>query len=168
MNFFLLLGLFLFLGCVTEQPVDLRPEEEELTPIEPQVIAAPVLEEDFSVVQESESFYSLFSVMSSIGFTRTSEIEAAELVYAPPASRIEAGSFGNGEIEVQVVLIEYPNSRYAAPHFHDVQERIAVIPDLGESVLWNEATVFHFRTVDRQMAVIVRDLLATHLQWEDD
>ncbi len=161
------------IGCTPDHSSDATTPAE---PTAPTVMAPPTSPQPLVESQPEPTAAapvatpSLVPMMRELGYTSAEEIDLAEFVHAPPAAHAEAGSFGNGAQQVRVALVIYPNDRYAAPHFNDVRERLAVVPELGEAVLMHDTAVIHIRAVDRQTALQTRDALASALSWavEDD
>ena len=162
-------SLLLVAGCNGAPEQLSEQSEQEVAPAV--VVPTEAVEETAEAVEAptpspADEEPSLVPMMQAIGYTGADDVDLAEFVHAPPAARAEAGSFGNGANQVRVALIIYPNPRYAEPHYHDVRERVAVVPGEGEAVLLHESIVIHIRAVDRDTAVDTRNRLATSLGWD--
>ena len=140
----------------TEAPASGSGVDE--APAELDVAAAPDLADEFAPP-------SLPSLMRQAGFERASEADLADFVHVPPGAEGEAGVFGEGDRAVRVALIAYPNPRYVRPHVTDVLERIRVLPNPREAVLYHHRWVVHLMAVDRATADETAARLLGVLRW---
>lgn len=146
-----------------------EPSQEAGDEPEPEASAEelPATSETHDAVEESAP-PELLVVMRAIGYADAQPSDLAEFVPVPPGATGEAGNFGDGEREVSVALLRYPNPRYARPHVTDVQERRLVLPATGEAVISDGRFVIHIMATNRETADAVASALASELDWSVD
>jgi hypothetical protein len=117
----------------------------------PETVAAPELQ----------------ALMRRAGFTPAGEADVAEFVPVPPGATAEAGSFVAGERTVRVVVVAYPNPRYARPHVTDVLERRRLVPSAGDAVLSRGPVVVQVHGATRADADETAAALQRLLEWPE-
>lgn len=144
--------------------------EAQTAPDEPATEAAPTppaadATEPAAAVDDTPPPPSLPALMRRVGYVEADSADLADFVHLPPGATGQAGAFGHDEETVRVALISYPNSRYARPHFVDVQTRVNVLPNPREAALVNGRYLVHIMARDLDTANRVRDQIAETLQW---